>query len=1264
LNLSRPDTLEYSFAQVLNSFNEILVITDANLNIEFANNAFLALTSLPKDEVIHKSLYDFFAKIHTWTDELSRLVAGQTIVKVTLYAFSNVPYQLGFTGLYDTDNTITGYTISIKEQSESNAENKHQNKYQALFNDVQEGIIILDNESRILEVNPAACEIFQLESKVFQTLLVRYLFPHNSEEESDRLWDKFITKGSMSGYYKFALPNGEFRYIEFKAKTDFIEGQHLAVFTDVSDKKTAQEELKTSEYQLKALFDSTSQVIFLLDKQLRILRLNNKASINITQYSGIEDLVGKSILDIFPSLLDSPSEAEYYLNRVFQGETVSFERNFPRNSPNWFDVALSPVYNNNNNEIRSICIVCQDSTLRKKTELSLATSEARFRSLVQNSSDLIAILDKEGKVSYSSSSFFKILGYTDSFLKNKNLSDLIIEDDRAEFSHWLENSALSDQETHSLEFRILHADGHYVYLESIFNNQISDPFIDGIILNARDVTVRKFHENSLLLLERAINSSNNGIFITDSAVNENPIIYANKAFEKITGYKKDEIEGEGFLKFVGLESKDTETIVANKNEEIRAGSVLVENTRNGFSYWSELNISPVYTKSQVQSNFIGVINDVTEKKKADDALKEIVNGMASVSETDFFETLVSYLESSIGCDVVFIAETTSTRKLVTRAMLYDGEKYEPTVFETRDAPWYKVIKEKNSIYTYKLFEDFPEADFFPSNFTCFCGVPLYASNGEVIGVLGVANRGAFADFEFGKSLLKLFSVRTSAELNRQKYLKTLTISESKFRALAANSPDLILIYNLNDRFVEYINRQEFLGYSYKEISNDTVWMNAYHPAYFPKAQKQLIRAIKGELPVDNNEDLLIVRKDGQMEWITNRISILEKKDNWISKVLITATIITERKDAEEALRKSDDRLKALTENTNDLLFSIDKSLVFTAMNTAFKEFVGKNYKQKVDIGQHVSTVFNVKYNNLEWIDLLHESLDDKKMVREIYIDSELGDEYFEVLLNPIRQGAKNVLGVSVFARDITRRIKAENDIKRTNFELDSFVYRASHDLRAPLRSVLGLLNLIEHENEAVARQEYLVLAHKSINKLDSFISDLTDFTRNSRLDIKPVEIDFERLVDDTFERLQFMDNASRIKVIKKIDYRTFASDIIRVSIIVQNLISNAIKYQNEYLDTSFVEVGLQYLKPNLVEIWIRDNGRGIRPEFHDKVFDMFYRASSDSNGSGLGLYITKQVVEKLKGSIKLKSDTSVGTEIRIELPIIESLDDQVGVDFQ
>lgn len=1251
MKASGSDILESNFAgQILNDLDDAILVTNSALCIEFANKPSYSLLRKSEPELTCRHLTDLFPELKAVLP--GQYKAGQKIKTEITWRFNEaeLSLRLVLSPVFkdNNNNQFFGLLVRISEVSIPEEE-----KYKALFKDVQEGIIVMDDTSAIVEVNPAACAIFEIDSAEFIKLRVRNIFPHNSDSESDRLWVEFIKKGRLSGFYKFLLKSGKYRYIEFKATTNFMPGLHLAIFIDVTEKRNAQNALKVSESQLKAIFNSTSQLIILLDLNFRILQINKMAGMHIFQFTGRKDVIGYSIYSFLDEIIDQGLGPGFYVERVLRGEAASFECRLKSFPDCWYEVTITPVYDKYL-KINSLCVSALDVSLRKRAELSLASSEARFRSLVQNSNDLITILSPQGKILYLGSSLYKILGYKDKDLANSGLFDLVIHDDVPVLKNLLREVIKNNEDSYALEFKIRHAEGYYIHLEAIFNNQLDNSFINGIIMNARDITMRKLQEENLRLLERAIDSSENGILITDPGKPGNPLIYVNKAFKRITGFDWTDMIGKNMDILMGEETDPNLHLSLGKAMETGKGiSMLMKNYRkDGIPFWNDLTISPVFNSENNLTNFIGVINDVTEKKNAEDALKEIISGLASVSEQEFFETLVRYLSWSVRSDIIFITEVTESGTLWTKAFLYDGTIIPDMELIDRDAPWYRVVDEKKTIYVEDMNGGFPSCEHIPEGFTCFLGVPLLTSSGTIVGVLGAVNRGNFQNLPFLESLLNLFSVRTSAELERQQYMKSLKESEEKFRALAENSPDLILIYNLLERKVEYINKSHFLGYTDKELSDTNNWLGTYHEEDQAQVMDYLLKTIKGQSDSEKSIDLRLRRKDGVYEWATNCISILEKAGKWTKRILINVNVITERKKAEEALRESEDRLKALTENTNDLLFSVDSSLAFSTMNTAFVNFMKQVYSKKVEIGQSAAHVFTSELFNSEWAKLIRKSLKNKRLVKEINVNPAFGNESFEVLFNPICSEGLEVRGVSVFARDITRRKKAENDIKRANFELDSFVYRASHDLRAPLRSVMGLISLVKMESSDEQRDEYLNLANKSIIKLDSFIGDLTDFSRNSRMEINFKQIDLNAVIDDTVERLQFMEKAHRITIYKNLEPDSMLfSDQTRVSIIIQNLLSNAIKYQNEYAESSYCEVGFRHLSHREVEIWVTDNGKGIKKELQNRVFDMFFRASHDSYGSGLGLYITKQVVEKLNGTITLKSIPGQGTSFFIILPV-------------
>ncbi|HSZ72669.1 MAG TPA: HAMP domain-containing sensor histidine kinase, partial [Cytophagaceae bacterium] len=199
---------------------------------------------------------------------------------------------------------------------------------------------------------------------------------------------------------------------------------------------------------------------------------------------------------------------------------------------------------------------------------------------------------------------------------------------------------------------------------------------------------------------------------------------------------------------------------------------------------------------------------------------------------------------------------------------------------------------------------------------------------------------------------------------------------------------------------------------------------------------------------------------------------------------------------------------------------------------------------------------------------------------------------------------------------------------------------------------LGLAQLIDSEDNKLQIHKYVGLMEKSIQKLDTFILDLTNFSRNSRLDVVIEEIDFNRLIDEALDNLQFMDKASKVKIIREFDHKlSFYSDQIRLSVILQNLLSNAFKYADKDKAESFLRIRI-VKEGAMLLMEFEDNGIGIIDAYIEKLFSMFFRASQDSYGSGLGLYITKQVVEKLGGTISVRSMYQQGTSFFVKLPYV------------
>lgn len=224
-----------------------------------------------------------------------------------------------------------------------------------------------------------------------------------------------------------------------------------------------------------------------------------------------------------------------------------------------------------------------------------------------------------------------------------------------------------------------------------------------------------------------------------------------------------------------------------------------------------------------------------------------------------------------------------------------------------------------------------------------------------------------------------------------------------------------------------------------------------------------------------------------------------------------------------------------------------------------------------------------------------------------------------------------------------------NELQQANQELDRFVYSTSHDLSAPLKSIRGLVTLSKMEPQH--SQLYLDKINTSVSRLEDFIDEVLDYSRTNRKSLTLETINLRELMDEINSRLEFLEPYSKIEFSCQLKVVTAISDRFLLRVALSNIISNAIKYQKKFESHKpFVEIRSFEDGPSLI-IEVVDNGEGIKAEYQDKLFNMFYRGTMSSSGSGLGLYIAKEAMQKLNGKISVKSTWGEGSIFRIQLPL-------------
>jgi signal transduction histidine kinase len=223
------------------------------------------------------------------------------------------------------------------------------------------------------------------------------------------------------------------------------------------------------------------------------------------------------------------------------------------------------------------------------------------------------------------------------------------------------------------------------------------------------------------------------------------------------------------------------------------------------------------------------------------------------------------------------------------------------------------------------------------------------------------------------------------------------------------------------------------------------------------------------------------------------------------------------------------------------------------------------------------------------------------------------------------------------------------ELQRVNEALDRFVYSVSHDLRSPLSSILGLINLANLTKDPDELAQIMKLIQGRVMAQDNFIREIIDYSRNTRTETTMEPIPLRQLVCEVIDSLKF--DIAADKIVFKVDIKEdviLISDRIRLTVILSNLIGNAIKYHDFTKLNPYIEVAYQ---ADRCCLYVEDNGTGVMPEHKEKIFNMFYRGSDRVTGSGLGLFITKEAVSKLGGTIEVKSEYEQGSRFSVLLPV-------------
>ncbi|WP_242921799.1 CHASE domain-containing protein [Pontibacter liquoris] len=489
-------------------------------------------------------------------------------------------------------------------------------------------------------------------------------------------------------------------------------------------------------------------------------------------------------------------------------------------------------------------------------------------------------------------------------------------------------------------------------------------------------------------------------------------------------------------------------------------------------------------------------------------------------------------------------------------------------------------------------------------------------------------------------------------------------SEARFRTMADNAPVMIWV---GDTWGEclYVNRQwtEFSGCTFEE-SLSLGWRAVVSVEEMQSYSDAFKNAIAHKAPF--KIEMLMRRHDGEWRWVMNSAMPRFGGDGEFLGYIGSVLDITEIKQAEQKVKQNAELLQKLFLEVPALVGLVRASdYKYVLANPVYRQLYGNRplvgktiYEAHTEIEgagffEKLNEVFKtgVPFSGQE----VHTTIDRLST-------GEHTEAYFNLVYQPLLDASQKVEAVLVFAVEVTelvaarRKLLRANDelseknteLQRINNDLDNFVYTASHDLKSPIANMEGLITLLRDilEDKLGAEDgQILRMVGSSIDKLKQTIADLTEITKVQKdLQSEVEPLSFGMVLTDVKTDVERMVQESGARIITDFQVDTILYTRKNLRSILYNLVSNAIKYKSPERTP---EVYLRtYQQDNYVVLEVADNGLGIKKQQQHKLFSMFKRLHTHVEGTGIGLYIVKRIIENNGGRIEVESELGKGTTFK------------------
>lgn len=499
--------------------------------------------------------------------------------------------------------------------------------YRSLIEHSTDIVTILDVEGKILYESPSIEKVL---GYGVSELVGNNAFEFVHSDDVERIKRLFISLSKIPNTtvtieYRFRHQDGSWRMMESTGRNLLHEpGVNGIVVNsrDVTERRKAAEELQHNQASLLAIIENTKDSIWSLDANYRIVTINSTFKKSFQLAFDIILEPGMHVLEVIPEDLRGTWQ-ERYDRVLLKGEsfTVSDHFEYAGKSQD-VDVSFNPIITNDG-KITGASVFARDVTERKRIEAAVTRSERYYRALIENALDIITILNVDGTVRYESPSIARIFGFSPDELVGRHITEFVHPDDRERLIETFRQGAASERKVVNEEFRFIHKDGSWRVLEVTGHNMLKDPVVAGIVVNSRDITLRKKAEQALLESEQQyralVEQSSNPVYV----LQHNKVVLVNAAWEELFGYKREEVLNEKF-DYMTLIAPESWEVVRERMERRMKGLPVVPKyemqalTKDGRHVYIDVSVAEItwHNKPAVQ----GVYYDITQRKRAEAAL--------------------------------------------------------------------------------------------------------------------------------------------------------------------------------------------------------------------------------------------------------------------------------------------------------------------------------------------------------------------------------------------------------------------------------------------------------------------------------------------------------------------------------------------------------------------------------------------------------------------------------------------------------------------